>query len=1343
MEKVMGDLIVIKLRPGVQNSSKRESRAVRKSPENGIARYLRCVLAMALLVGCLGLSAKAQDVASIIGTVTDKTGGPIADADVTLTDTRTGSTYQSKTGVYGAYQFTRVAPGPGYSLAVSKDNFKTLTISNLYLAVATTRTQDIVLELGSITQKVEVTSEGSISLNTTDITVGNNFDMRAVANLPNEFRGNAANLLRLQPAVVSADTQNNLDDDGLSRNGAVSGARSDQNNITVDGIDASDFNFGQAFRQVAPSPVDTIQEFRTVVANPLAEQGRGSGAQTIITTKSGTNDWHGNAREYHRNTVTEANDFFNNKNGVPRPNLIRNQFGGNIGGPIKKDKLFFFFDYDARRDASQTPVEAIVPLDHVRNGQIAYINSNPGCTAASTLQSTPNCVTILNSAQMAALDVCSDPATAPGPCTLDGTPTGTPVTPGFSPQLLALFNSRYPRANDLSAGDGINTGGFLFNAPNPNTVNTYTTRVDYDLSSKQKIFTRFTFYNQHAIAGGLSSIQFPGDPITNPAISLDRSWVLGHTWIISPTKVNQFVYGESRAEFDALASLTGSASPGSNLAVYAGLNWLFATGITPPYARPGGDTALNPEPTFKDDFTWTHGRHQFQFGGVWRPIKTRSVLQNNLIFTNQGLDTINNLDPSQRPADILNDPNGIAASNWDSAFTSFAGINGLQFTVYNYVKSGAVSPPGEGSRRDYRYYETEGYAQDQFKARRDLTITFGLRYGYDSVPYEVNGNEATADQQLGNLLAVRQTAGLSGTSGNLATPLLTYNLSGKANHAPGLYNSSPHNFSPRVAVAWNPSARSGLFGSLLGDRKTVIRAGWAMIFDHTALSAVNFAQDQNNYIFSNVGVYASPGTTGPTYMAQSPRFTDVNAEIVDLPAPPFQSSIIPNTAGSGSSIQVFGTESNAFGNYVIDPKFKTPYSYALSFGVQRELPGDFQLEVDYVSRLAHRLSALADAGQLFDFTDQASKTTLVNSITSLELAARANADPAALAPLPFFENQMQEATGASCADINAFFGSPFSSCTQFVYAANQLALQQGNLFNVVKVLLQGDLLPQNVGISPQFVSNYYYSNKGWSNYNGLIAILRKRLSRSVQMDFNYTFSHSIDNFSGISRGNGNPYNNGQAVLCDATDLNSCKGNSEFDVTHQVSGDVIYDLPFGRNRAFGRNSPRWVDEAIGGWQVSAIYTWRSGFAFPVVGNAFTTTFGNVAYPIFSGNSRAIAVSPHTDPNLPNDGIQLFKDPVAALAAFSAPTGLQIGTRDELRGPHFSNVDVGIGKSFPLWSEKFRLNFRAEAYNAFNHPNFALPSSININASNFGQITSTSSTSGDQNARVLQFALRFDF
>ena len=1289
------------------------------------------------------LPARAQDVASLTGVVTDVSGGSVAGAKIKLVDTRTAAAFTTETGADGHYVIAKVPPGPGYTLTATKDGFQTVTVSALYLPIATTTTRNIQLEVGLVTQTVEVKSEGSVTLNTTDSTIGNNFDIRAISSLPNEFRGNAANLLRLQPAVVSADTSNNTDDNGLSRNGAVAGARADQNNIIVDGIDASDFSFGQSFHQVAATPVDAIQEFRTEVASPLSDVGRGSGAQTIITTKSGSNQWHGNAREYHRNTVTEANDFFNNKNGVARPTLIRNQFGGQVGGPIKKDKLFFFFDYDARRDASQTPVTAIVPLDHVRAGEIAYINSNPGCTAASTLQTTPNCVTILTPAQVANLDPCSNPSTAQGPCTANGQPGGTPVTPGFNPALLALINSRYPHANDLSAGDGINTGGFLFNAPNPDTVNTYTTRVDYNLTSKQKLFTRFSFYNVHAIAGGLPSIQFPGDPITNPAISKDRAWVIGHTWIFNPNLINQFVYGESRADFSAIANLTGPANPGGTPGVYAGLNWLFATGITAPYARPGGTTALNPVPTFRDDVSWQRGQHSFTFGGLFRPIRTRSVLQNNLIFTNQGLLTINNLDSSTRPADILSDPNGVAAANWDSAFTSFAGIDALQFSVFNYLKNGSVTPAGLGERRDYRYYEGETYVQDSWKLRRDLTVTFGLRYGYDSVPYETNGLEAITPVELGSFLATRVQNGLAGVSGATASPLLTYTLGGKANNAAGLYSNNPFNLSPHLAVAWNPGFRDGMLGRVFGDHKTVLRVGAAQIYDHTALSTINFIQDQSNYLFSNVLTFASSGQTPKTYFSASPRFTSVGDAIVDLPAPPFTTTVTPNTSGSGSNIVVFGTQVNSFGNYVVDQHYKTPYSYALSAGIQRELPGDFQLEVDYVGRLAHRLAALADGGQLVDFTDPASKTTLVNSIATLEQAARQNADPATVAPLPFFENQVQAAQGANCATINAAFQSPFSTCTPLVYALNQLALQQGNLFNVTKVLLQGSLLPQNVGITPQFVSNYYLANKSWSNYQAMVVVLRKRLSHGVQMDFNYTFSHSIDNFSAIARNVGNPFNNAQSVACDAINLNTCKGNSEFDVTHQITGDVIYDLPFGRGQMFGRNSARWLNEMIGGWQLSGIYAWHTGFAFPVLDNASTVTFGNTAYPIFNGNSNNIAVNPHADPNLSNNGIQLFANPKAALAAFTAPTGLQTGTRDELRGPHFSNIDLGIAKNFPLWNEKYRLQFRAEAYNAFNHTNFALPSAINIDSANFGQITSTSSISGDQSARVLQFALRFDF
>ena len=316
---------------------------------------------IALLAGLFFASgrAQAQSTASLTGTVTDNQGAAVPDADVKLTDTRTATDHTTKTGADGTYRFVDVAPGPGWALTVSKQGFQVFVVNHLYLPVATATTQDIKLGLGTLSQTVEVTAEGSVTLNTTDATLGHALDMNAVENLPDEFRDNPSNLLRLETGVVSAQVNAgnaksaNLDPNG-SRDGSVAGARADQNNLIVDGIDASDFATGQAFSYVgqAAVPVDAIQEFNTQVAQPVAQYGGRSGAQTVITTKGGTNNFHGAAYEYNRTAATEANTFFNNVNGVPRLGLIRNQYGGNVGGPIWKDKLFFFFEYDGRRDKS-------------------------------------------------------------------------------------------------------------------------------------------------------------------------------------------------------------------------------------------------------------------------------------------------------------------------------------------------------------------------------------------------------------------------------------------------------------------------------------------------------------------------------------------------------------------------------------------------------------------------------------------------------------------------------------------------------------------------------------------------------------------------------------------------------------------------------------------------------------------------------------------------------------------------------------------------------------------------------------------------------------------------------
>ena len=1282
------------------------------------ARVVLASLAALIFSLAAGFAVRAQEMASLTGTITDKSGAVISGTELKLVDTKTGAEYTAKSGSDGSYRFTLLPPGPGYTLTASKDGFQTFEITNLYLPVATATTRNLQLEVGTVTQTVEVRAGGSVSLNTTDSTIGNNFDMRAVESLPNEFRNDPANLLRLQPGVVSAQSQitgggSPIDPSG-SRDGAVAGARADQNNITVDGIDATDFVTGTAFSTQAAIPVDAVQEFSTQVADPTAAFGGKSGAQTVITTRSGTNDWHGSAREFNRTAATEANTFFNNKAGIPKANLVRNQFGANLGGPVKKDKLFFFFDYEGRRDAQQVNILQIVPLEHVKQGNIAYINATNNttgapCTTASRLSAqdvSTDCVTILPAAQVAALD----------PCSQAGACTGLPgfVAPGIAPGLLDLFNSRYPKANDLTAGDGLNTGGFRFNAPNPLSSNIYTTRVDYTINSKNRMFTRFNFDNTDAIG---TPIQFPGDPLTGPAFVRDRAWVIGETYTHSANTVNQFTYGETRNNVDFPILF----NPGAGL-----FSLTNSMGLTNPFARQSQIGHISPVPTFRDDLTLLRGRHSIQIGGEWQPLKLRTTLTNNLDFIQEGLGSLlASLDDAQRPANILHDPNGIAVANWDGFFVGALGtINNLQSAI-SYAKDGQVIPQGtETHRRDWRDNLYSAYVHDSWKLRSDLTLTMGLRYQYDSVPYEVNGLQASFfNTDLSQILAARLSNGLNGISGPDATPQLTYELSGKGNKGGrSLYNPDKHNFSPRLAIAWNPSFRNGLLGSILGDRKTVVRASGAIIYDQTIINSITNFEDQSNYVYGNTVAATFGGGGAINSLENEPRLTSWTGLPFPVNVPAFQTPVTPN----------------AIFNYGLDNKLHTPYSETLSFGVQRELPGGLQLEADYFGRFGRRLFILADAAQLVDFTDPASKHTFVQDTTTLEQEARQNVTVGNIAPLPFFENQINAGLVGLLgpgADCNAVFGA---SCTQFIYANNVTGLQQGNLGGVALTMF--GLVPANVTIPSQFFVNALGTNKGYSAYNAMFLTLRKRLSHNLQFDFNYTFSHSIDNGSAIANNNGNFVGGATQILCNAYDMTACKGNSEFDATHQISSVFVYDLPVGRGQWLGRSSSNWLNEVIGGWQVSGIYTWRTGLAIDAISGGSTTSLAADQGALFNGNKSAISSSIHTDTSNNQDQIQFFANPQAAQAAFSFVSGIQSGSRDNLRGPRFSNIDLGVVKNFPLFSEKYKLQFRADAFNAFNHTNFGQPNTLISSASNFGVITDQV---GQEPARVLQFALRFQF
>jgi hypothetical protein len=1251
--------------------------------------------------------ALGQNNSGVTGVVTDQNGAVVSGATVKLTDTKTKIEQTTITNDQGVYSFVKISPGQGYTLTFSAQGFQTLVISDIALGVGVTETHNAQLQLGAVSSTVTVTSSGEATLNTTDATIGNVIDQRRMAELPIQIRNSPAALIGLQPGVVG----NNVGTTTANRVGSVTGSRADQGNITIDGIDANDQTTGQAFATVGNAPIDAIQEFRAVTTNPSAAEGRSSGGQIELVTKSGSNDFHGSVREFNRTAATAANSFFNNRAGSkadgtpvsPRPQLTRNQFGGSLGGRIIRNHLFFFQDYEGRRDAQGVSYTRIVPLDSFRNGNLNYLNNTPGCATNARLTSAPQCISTLTPTQVAAID-----------------PKGV----GPDQALLSFIASRYPQANDLTLGDGINTGGFRFNAPSHRKDNTYTTRIDWSPNDKHKVFGRFNIARRiQTDTVNTVAAQFPGDPESGQIVVRDYAWVVGDTWTVSDRATNQAIVGVSRSGL-LFPRPFQPAFPNS---------FTFGAGLSAPFASISEQDRFVPVPTIRDDFTWIKGNHQIAFGGSYKFIHQRSGLVNDFNFPAVGLGGLtNSLNSSLRPTNIGSGTT--RTGNYDSAFAFLLGRYASIATNFNYDTAGTAFPPGTGKHRDFRYDEYEFYGQDSWKIRNDLTMTYGMRYQIYTVPYEVNGFQACNDVDFGNLLNLRVQNAARGVAGDTAEPFLRYDLCGKGNNARGFSEPDSNNWAPRLSLAYNPSFREGFLGKVFGDRKTVIRGGGSVTYDRVG-GGITFIQDQVSYLFDNSATTLFGNANPRTALVNDPRFTSITtlpisntAPTITRPFTPFVSGGVPTGNGTGEF------------NYAVDQHFRTPYSIEYSFGIQRELPGNFLLDVSYVGRQGRKLFSQADVAQILDFKDPASGQFMLSAFNALQ------AGGAATPAQPWFENQVLAATlanyGLNCPQTAAAFGAPgVANCTQLVNTFFSTEVLRGDTSDAVQALFANGLLKANVGMSGQFSTNIYISNQGASSYNGLLVSLRKRFSQGLQFDFNYTLSNSIDNGSSVV----NTVSGG--LVCDLRNLRVCRGPSDFDIRHLWNANFIYELPFGKGQRFGGNAHGWQNQLIGGWEVSGIFTARSGLPFSVTsGTAFPVGFNFLSPAVLVQNPGALVQSIHNDAT--TGQIQFFADPKAvfnsaspatiAASAVRFPHHGEIGNRNSFRGPSFWNLDTVLMKNFPISEKWGRIQLRWEAFNVFNHNAFSTPSTVSITSTSLGVIT-TSATA----PREMQFAIRWDF
>ena len=1282
---------------------------------------MKKIISLAMLIGLFLYSSTltAQDASSMTGTVVDATDAAIAGAVVTLANKTTGLTFTQTTNASGTYRFSNVPPGAGYEATVTRTGFATANIRDIYLTVAITRTQNVKLNVGANTEVTVSASNSEVTLNTTDATIGSNVDVASLNQLPIQDRtSGVTTLFNLQAGVVNTQ----LDNNGSSQSGAVTGARTDQTSVTVDGLDVDDLQTGSTFTIVGSAPVDSVEQFTGTVGGLTAGLGTGSGGQFQLVTKHGTNSFHGNLNEYHRDTTTTSNTYFNNLVGLPRTKLIRNQFGGNIGGPILKDKLFFFFDFADSRIIQSQSSTAIVPLPQLYSATptLNYINNGTGCGATSRLNTQPTCISSINSTQAAAFD----PLTAAG------------GNGGFNKDVLTFFAKRYPAPNDPTQGDGVNTEGLRFSFPTPDFETTYVGRVDYNLTPTQKIYGRFTINRTNEVYPTGGGPELPGDPDQTTEVDRSYGYMLSHIWTIGRNKVNQFYYGDniSKVNFPAGDFPT---TPNS----YSFL------GLTGPYGTYNTQSRRTPVPVIRDDFNWQVKNHSLATGGTFKFIKTNSnnITNFNLVAAGlQGNALGGGFDASMRPADI--NPSSVAKDDYDQIYAASLGLIGEISTNFDYDKTGAEISPGSGNPYAYRFFETELYFGDTWKVNKQMTLTYGLRYQLYSVPFEVNGKESvyqlqgiaqsqsTFDQYFNDRLNLNATGSL-----NPVLPYFQAVLGGKANNGPNAYSPSYKDFAPRLAFSYNPSFAP----------KTVFNGSAAIVYDRTVINAINNLQSQLSFLFEN-NVTNQLGSLTDSKQRLGPNLSYDSS--LAPSASPIVSGYIPYVDPAAGP---YGLGAGQLG-FDIDPKLKDPYSVSLNAGVQQEFPFHMILRANYVGRLGRRLLADADASQILNFPDNSSGQNLSQAFGALTTQLRAGASPTSQ---PWFENVVGYAanngpigpcTSSAWPTILGYPGGTpgFANCTALVAATTGQYSVRGDLGDAIPAGLAAlDLLPNNVAMSSQFASNGFLTNKGSSNYHALLLTLSKNLSQGLKFDFNYTLSHSIDNNS--QSANHNAFFENTGIICDVTKPRACRGDSDFDVRQIISSDFEYDLPFGKNRSYFGNVGNFANELIGGWSLSGLPSYRTGLPINVLSYAFLSSFAAEDPAIFIGHKSDL--KSHVN-NVDGTVYNFAGGAAGAAKAFSefrGPIGLEYGSRNPLKGPGAANLDMGLAKIFPIIPAKdINLIFRADAFNIFNHPNFANPGGsapdIVNNASPFGQISSTLSPAGQVgDIRVGQFSLRLEF
>lgn len=1321
------------------------------SPWRLIASSFKLLLVVVMVLIAIPEVALSQTAttAAILGTVIDPKGAAVQGAEVELQDIATNQVLKQTTNEAGRYLFS-ASPGV-YKITTRMQGFRQLVVSSVKVDVAKSYELNLTLEVGDVVEVVDVTAGVGMELQKTDSTVGNVIPGSVMPRFPALTR-QANEILTAQPLVAPVG----------GGGAAVAGARQDQTTFLLDGIDVTNQSIG-GLATYAQLPIDGVEEFRVGVANPNATFGRGAGAQVSVISRRGSNEFHGAAYWYHQNDNLNANTWTNNRTRIRRAELKDNRFGFRLGGPILpwRDKAFFFLNYEGRRFPRSTSILRLVPTDTLRQGILRFRDASGNVVSYN----------------LATATLCSP--SGDQPCD----PRGL----GLSPSIAALW-SKLPPGNDPSSGDGLNTTGFRGDVSNSLNNDYYNARFDYNLTSNWRFDAAFRYFRELSQGANLLSI-IGGDIQSREKFpNRQNMFTAGITGNITPNLTGEFRFGWVRVrtatdrfrpnQSAVLLGISGTESGLSegqshialDLGALGGTQSLLSEPIDvgTQVARKQANDNRNFQ--YNADLTWVKGNHTFQFGTHLRYLPTLHIRDDKVLGALGALVAQIDSDfgsvvipASVRPptCSATITTNCLTSGDvrqWNRLYASALGI--IDNVSVLAVRDGEFNPLpfGETLEADTKLWAPEFYFQDVWRLRPSLTLTFGVNYGWQTAPKEKLGRQSVQidgltleEQTARRYLRAREQAARQGRIFNPPIAFLPINSADRD----GVFDIDWDNVGPRIGAAWNPSFKHRFSNWLFGDRQTVIRGGYSILYDrqNTVQSViiptlgVAFAQTINVSSPPCNATGAGGPRCDPTNSNPALSGFRVGADgTIPIPTVPQQSvpvspfwGIVPGTPGPpfpASALRLFPE----ILSFQVDPSIEVGLNHAVDLTWQRELPGNLLLEVGYVGRFARDLTQSMSFGQVpYMHVDPASGQSFAQAFDAVATQLRSGTAANMVTPQPWFENQVPGGTASLAA----------AQASNFI---------NGNLNNVFLTIDQRRMLN---GLEP--FNNYLArtlflrSSTGLSNYNALFVTAQKRLSHGLFFQANYTFSRSLDQVGVVQ--------NAASVMPNNFDLDAEYGPSAFDNNHVFNASWLYDLPFGSGRYFGTSNGA-LDRFIGGWYMSGIFTAHSGdplvvtqgagvwggslfvgFSSGAIPTVDPRTFSNSVQPGVTGSNN---IGTNSNPAQGGSGLNLFSNPEAVFNSFRRVLVSQdgrAGRANPLRGLPRWNMDLSLGKKTAV-TEGVNLVFALDFLNVFNHVDFDNPSLDLNNPRAFGVITGqftpgSRPAAGVGASRWIQLGFRVEF